>query len=181
MALLCHHLPALGYEPVVVCSELHALRPLYQRLDALGVRRIAFDVGRGILGKAHSVAALTRLLASERIDVAHLQLIFTDGGRLALLAAGLARVPVVVTHHAAPRVAPNPIELLLRRPVLKLADEFIAVSRANRADQIRYMALPADHTTSVHNGIAVPPVAPEPRGAGVAAGDHACRPFPGFS
>jgi glycosyltransferase involved in cell wall biosynthesis len=163
VALLCARLPALGYDPIVVCSELDALRPLYRQLDVLGVGREAFQILPGALGKVRSIVRLTELLRSERVDLAHVQLIFSDGGRVPVLSARLAGIPVVVTHHAAQRTAFA--SRLARRPLLALVSQFIAVSSANRADQIRDMSLPATRLTAVHNGIVVAEQAPDRRTA----------------
>lgn len=165
VVLLCGLLPKLGYSPIVVCSEHAALRPLYERLDALGVRRHWFEPSSGKAGKLRDIVQLARLFKSEGVKLLHMQLIFTDGGRIPLSAAALAGVPVVITHHAAPRAPQSQLSRLTRRPLLAMADEFIAVSRANRSDQISYMGLPPERLTSIHNGIVVPPQPPDRRAA----------------
>lgn len=161
MALLSSRLPALGYEPLVLCSEIEALQPLYRRLDTLGVRRQLFDSDSSRAAKLTSVPRLARLLKTESIDLQHVQLVFTEGGRIPILAGRLAQVPLVVTHHAAPR-EPQPEKTRLSRwPLMAMVDRFIAVSHANRQDQIRHMGLPSTRLTTVHNGIVVDPVAPD--------------------
>lgn len=161
VALLCEKLPALGYEPIVVCDDIEPLRALLDRLDALGIRRVSLPMASGPIGKLKVIAHLGRLLRRERVDLMHVQLIFSDGGRLPILAGVLAGVPIVVTHHAAPR-QPLPLrDLVLRTPLMAGVKRFIAVSRANQADQERYMHLPAERLSTVHNGIVVAPRAPD--------------------
>jgi glycosyltransferase involved in cell wall biosynthesis len=161
VALLCEKLPALGYELLVVCDEIEPLRPLHDRLDAAGVRRVALPVGRGPMEKIKFIARFARLLREERVELMHVQLIFSEGGRLPILAGGLARVPIVVTHHAAPRQPLPFLDLALRTPLVVGVKRFIAVSRANQADQARFMHLPAKRLSTVHNGIVVSASAPD--------------------
>src|SRR5207244_895865 len=132
VVLMCSLLPQLGYTPFVVCSKHTALQALYDRLDALGVRRTWFEPRAGVVGKARSIAKLSQLLRDEQVELLHLQLIFSDGGRVPLLAGALAGVPMVVTHHAAPRTPQGRLTRLARGQLLELASRFIAVSHANR-------------------------------------------------
>jgi glycosyltransferase involved in cell wall biosynthesis len=161
IVLLCGLVPQLGYTPSVVCSKHDALQPLYDRLNALGVPIHWYEPEAGAIGKWRSIRALAKLLRAQQIDVMHLHLIFTDGGRMPLLAARLAGIPVVVTHHAAPQARQELMTNLARRPMLALARKFIAVSHANRRDHIRYMGLPADRLVAIHNGIVVPREPPD--------------------
>lgn len=163
VALLCGELRRAGYEPLVMCPKLAALQRFYDELDALAVPYRYYVPQRGALAKAISVIELANRLRAERVDLVHVQLIFTDGGRVPMLAARLARLPVVVTHHAAQRA--SLFKRWGRRPVLALVDEFVAVSRANRADQIRDMGLRPERVTAIHNGIPVPEATPDRRRA----------------
>jgi glycosyltransferase involved in cell wall biosynthesis len=104
---------------------------------------------------------LTQLLRRERVDVLHLQLIYFDGGRLPMLAGALARVPIVVTQHAAPREPVPFSKRATRSPFFVNVKRFVAVSRANQASQARYLRLPRERLTTIHNGIVVPPTCPD--------------------
>jgi glycosyltransferase involved in cell wall biosynthesis len=161
VGLLCEKLPALGYELIVICDEIEALRPLHNRLDALGVRRIALPAGSGVKQKLGFVQRLARLLRQEGVDLMHVQLIFNEGGRLPIAAGILAGVPMVVSHHAAPQKLLPLRERLLRAPFLVPVRRFIAVSHANEIDQVRFMGLPAERVTTVHNGIVVSATPPD--------------------
>lgn len=142
-AVLASQLPAEGYDPLVVCSGSEALWPLHQRLLAARVRHIETD-------RVGSIAALVQLLRECHVDLLHLQLCHWDGGRRALIAAKIARVPIVVTHHGAPSAPAAPI---LRRGLMYFADRFIAVSDANRVAQIEHLKLRPKKVSTVHNGI----------------------------
>jgi glycosyltransferase involved in cell wall biosynthesis len=161
VALLCEQLPALGYEPLVVCSDTEALRTWRERLSALGVPITLLSEGHSPREKVHFVTELVRLLRRERIDVLHLQLIYFDGGKLPMLAGSLARVPMVVTHHAAPRGPVPAKQRLLRAPFLFEVKRFIAVSRANEHSQSTFLRLPSSRMVTIHNGIVVPPALPD--------------------
>jgi glycosyltransferase involved in cell wall biosynthesis len=161
VALLSAQLPALGFEPLVVCSQVEALRRLHQRLDTLGVRWRPFEAQAGARGRLSSTLRLARLLADEGADLLHLQLVYTEGGRFPLVAARLLGLPVVVTNHAAPREAIDPLSRYSRAPLLSTVARFIAVSGANRDGQIRYMGLDPERVTTIRNGVIVPPELPD--------------------
>jgi glycosyltransferase involved in cell wall biosynthesis len=163
VALLCQEVSKLDYEPLVVCGQRDALAPFYAQLEAEGVPYRLFEERSGPLGKLAAIAELSRLFSAERADIVHVQLIYSEGGRIPILAARLAGIPIVVTHHAAR--PPKSFDRWARRPLLSLVDEFVAVSRANRADQIRYMGLPPERVTTVHNGIPVPSELPDRQAA----------------
>lgn len=161
IALLSRAVPASGYDPLVVCSELDALQPLYRRLNGFGVRHRLFDTHSTRAAKLKSVPRLVSLLKAERVALLHVHLVFTDGGRIPILAGRLAGIPVVVTHHTAPSAPQSKRSRLGRMPLLAMVDRFVAVSTANRNDQLRYMGLPAERTRTVRNGIVVPPEVPD--------------------
>src|SRR5882757_7028787 len=80
--LLCQQLSGFGYEPIVVSTEVDALGKLYVQLDRMGIRHIPFNPKSGVAGKTRAVFELRQIFKRENIALVHLQLIFTDGGRI---------------------------------------------------------------------------------------------------
>jgi glycosyltransferase involved in cell wall biosynthesis len=157
VALLAEALPRYGVTPIVVCAGLPGLAPLLQRLDAAGVERVEIDYRAGGLTKFTGLHQLRRFLAEFRVDLIHVQLISTSGGRLPMLAARLSRVPTIATHHLAPHAPPPRSRRLVRAPYLRSVDTFIAVSESNRVRQIAHMGLAAEKVVTIYNGIPLPP------------------------
>ena len=161
VVVLCSHLAAFGYEPLVVCERLAALEPLYQRLNEVGIEPHFFEAGPTATAKARETWRLSRWLRAQRVDILHVQLVSTGGGRSPLLAGKLADIPMVVTHHAAPRAPQPALTRLARSPLIAMAERFVAVSHANRTAQIRYMGLRPERIQAIQNGVDVADVAPD--------------------
>ncbi len=156
---LCGSLPSFGYDPVVICNQIAGLQPLYDRLERLGVRRIAAEEGGGgakaFLG---CVRRTQQMLAELCADIVHVQLVWHDGGRIPIAAAARAGIPVVVTHHIAPSAPISLRQKAARYPFIRGVRRYIAVSDANRQLQIERMGLPPDRLVRIHNGITAPKV-----------------------
>ena len=167
------------FEPVVAC-----LRPdgeLVADLAAAGIRPVAFDVGGSMLrpGTALVVARIARYIRAHGIGLVHAQDLYTN--TLGTLAAGLARVPVIVT-----RVDLNHAVVGYKRPVLgwisRRADRVLVNALCIRDLAIREGVEP-DRIVVVRNGVdldafdraareaPVPPV-PEPGGIVCVANMH---------
>lgn len=112
------------------------------------------DGGQVVNGLPGFVAALL----AERPAVFHAHLNRPLACKQALVAAALARVPVVVaTAHLVPPAPPSRWERFQVRVVARCVDTFVAVSYAV-AEQLRHVfGVPPGKIRVVHNGIIVPP------------------------
>ena len=157
VALLSSALPAFGFSPTVICAESKELDPLCRRLDSLKVPHIAQDLrGGGAVAQMKAARDLAQILTNLRADVLHIQLISYYGGRVPLLAARWANIPVILTHHIAPLHSLTTMQKWTRRPFLQAVQWYVSVSEANRLLHIKRMGLPEERILSIHNGIQIP-------------------------
>ncbi len=157
------------FVPVVACLHLEG-----EQLDDLaevGVRPVAFDIGRKMLRPrtAVQVARLARFIRSERIALVHAQDIYTNA--LGLLAARAAGVPVVAT-----RVDLGHHVVGYRRPLTRLAcraADRVLVNALCIRDLVIREGVEPDRVVVVRNGVDLealdreahrPPAAPPPPG-----------------
>lgn len=137
------------FEPVV--AVLHLDGDHLEDLEAAGVRPVVFDIGGRMIrpNTAWQLARIVRFVRSERIAAIHAQDVYTNV--LGVLAARLARVPVIVT-----RVDLGHHLVGYRRPLLEVA--------SRRADRVLVNALcirdlamregvEADRVAVVRNGV----------------------------
>lgn len=137
------------FEPVV--AVLHLDGDHLQDLEVAGVRPVVFDVGGRMIrpNTAWQLARIVRFVRAERIAVIHAQDVYTNV--LGVLAARLARVPVVVTrvdlgHHLEG----------YRRPLLqaasRVADRVLVNALCIRDLAVRE-GVEADRVAVVRNGV----------------------------
>jgi len=152
----------LRYEPIV--GVLHMDGEHLADLDAAGVRPVVFDVGRRMLrpNTAWQVARLVRFVQAERIALIHSQDVYTNV--LGVLAAKLARVPVIVT-----RVDLGHHLVGYRRPLLELA--------SRRADRVLVNAL-CIRDLAMREGVEADRIAVVRNGVDLAELDRAARRAP---
>jgi glycosyltransferase involved in cell wall biosynthesis len=152
----------LRYEPIV--AVLHMDGEHLADLDAAGVRPVVFDVGRRMLrpNTAWQVARLVRFVQAERIALIHSQDVYTNV--LGVLAAKLARVPVIVT-----RVDLGHHLVGYRRPLLQLA--------SRRADRVLVNAL-CIRDLAMREGVEADRIAVVRNGVDLAELDRAARRAP---
>lgn len=137
------------FEPVV--AVLHLDGDHLQDLEVAGVRPVVFDVGGRMIrpNTAWQLARIVRFVRAERIAVIHAQDVYTNV--LGVLAARLARVPVIVTrvdlgHHLEG----------YRRPLLqaasRVADRVLVNALCIRDLAVRE-GVEADRVAVVRNGV----------------------------
>ena len=154
VALLSGALSQYGYDPTVISADTAELAPLRHRLQSLNVRHVAQDLcSSGAQAQMKAARLLAQTLQDLRADLLHIQLISYYGGRVPLLAARWAGVPVVVTHHIAPRRSLTLMQRWTRRPFLRSVQWYVSVSEANLALHITRMGLPETRALHIHNGI----------------------------
>jgi glycosyltransferase involved in cell wall biosynthesis len=155
--LLTSRLEAYGYSPTVVYKACSALDRLSIDLESAAVDRISYDViSPGMRRQARGVVGLARFLRIRCIDLVHVQLVGSRGGRVPIMASALARLPVVVTHHLAPSDPLDRLQRLCRSASLTHVSRFICVSEDNRARHVGAGCLPKDKTVCIHNGVEMP-------------------------
>ncbi|ACG73950.1 glycosyl transferase group 1 [Anaeromyxobacter sp. K] len=137
------------FEPVV--AVLHLDGDHLQDLEVAGVRPVVFDVGGRMIrpNTAWQLARIVRFVRTERIAVIHAQDVYTNV--LGVLAARLARVPVILTrvdlgHHLEG----------YRRPLLqaasRVADRVLVNALCIRDLAVRE-GVEADRVAVVRNGV----------------------------
>ncbi|ACL66157.1 glycosyl transferase group 1 [Anaeromyxobacter dehalogenans 2CP-1] len=137
------------FEPVV--AVLHLDGDHLQDLEVAGVRPVVFDVGGRMIrpNTAWQLARIVRFVHTERIAVIHAQDVYTNV--LGVLAARLARVPVILTrvdlgHHLEG----------YRRPLLqaasRVADRVLVNALCIRDLAVRE-GVEADRVAVVRNGV----------------------------
>jgi glycosyltransferase involved in cell wall biosynthesis len=145
-----------GLEVVLVCPESDEISPLAHACTAAGVQveRLTLSLHTGASGAFTRLLRLVRLLRAAKVDVLHLHLIGYTGGRWAVLAGKLARVPALITTvHIAPS-GPESLRVMLERRIINLmVDRFIAVSRVTQERQIRYLHQSAHKTVVIPNAV----------------------------
>jgi glycosyltransferase involved in cell wall biosynthesis len=145
-----------GLEVVLVCPETDGISSLADACTAAGVHveRLTLSLQMGAASTFNRLWRLVRLLRVAKIDVLHLHLIGYTGGRWAVLAGKLARVPALIcTVHLAPSGPESPRVQLERRIINLLVDRFIAVSRFTQQRQIRYLHQSARKTVVIPNAV----------------------------
>jgi glycosyltransferase involved in cell wall biosynthesis len=149
-------LRARGAAVVVICPEINDIDPLALALDQAGVevRRLTLTWRTGFFGCLNRFSQLVRLFADRRVQVVHIHLTGYQGGRWALLAARLARVPAVVcTIQIAPESAQRWQAQLERRVTSWFVDWFIAVSQVTRGRLVAYLGQSATKTVVIPNAV----------------------------
>jgi len=128
-----------------------------------GTARITPDRRYGLLAELRETVRLYRQLRQWHIDVLHMHLTTYYGGQWALLAARLARVPVIVcTEHLAPERPLSRPRKLQRDLVTRMYNRVICVSEKNRIAREQHLYTPPAHTSVVVNGIDVSRFTPTP-------------------
>jgi glycosyltransferase involved in cell wall biosynthesis len=154
-----------GANVSVVMPETTEVDPLAESLTRAGVAVERVTLAWMTQG-AGTFVRMKRLIAvfrERRAQVAHIHLIGFTGGRWAVAAAALARVPrVIVTMHIAPTET-QPLSVRLDRAAQsRFVDRFIAVSQANAVQFRDELGLPASRISVVPNAVELERFAGEP-------------------
>ncbi len=174
------------FVPVVAC--LHPEGEHLGDLAEVGVRPVAFDVGRKMLRPrtAVQVARLARFIRAQRIALVHAQDIYTNA--LGLLAARAAGVPIVAT-----RVDLGHHVVGYRRPLTRLAcraADRVLVNALCIRDLVIREGVEPDRVVVVRNGVDLesldrearqPPAAPPPPGSWITCVANMHHPVKGQS
>ena len=136
------------YEPVVCCIQ--ARGELAAEIERAGVPVVCLDRMKTKRFDWSAVAALERLLGSERIDLVHSHLYHANlYGRLACLRAGVPAVASVHNTYTRPKLHRRLINRFLARTTKRV----IAVSEDIKRDLIRHDGIPAERIAVISNGV----------------------------
>jgi glycosyltransferase involved in cell wall biosynthesis len=145
---LATRLPQDRFEPWL-CATRSTDAVAAAALDAAGVARVT--LGRRAKWDVHRLGGLVRLLRSRRFDVLHTH---KFGSNLwgTLIGAG-CRVPVIVAHEHSWSYEGNPVRAWLDGRVIgRLADRFVAVSKADGDRMLSVEHVPAEKVVVIPNG-----------------------------
>jgi len=121
-----------------------------------GIERRGFPVAALHRMKHHRfdsriVRDLYRLIKTEKVDVVHTHLY--DGNKYGRLAAGLARVPVLISHYHNVYAGRRIKYHLINRVLSTLNDRILAVSQAVKESVVRYDRISPGKIEVLYNGI----------------------------
>jgi glycosyltransferase involved in cell wall biosynthesis len=155
---LCEHLDCEAFKITIVCVT-EDKQEVLQRTSAMKIQVHGLEApseGKQIFMYLKRLIALIYLLRREQVDVLHLHSMSYTGVN-AILAAVLARVPVIIeTHHqgaiSQPSTITEKIVLFLKR---RFITKFIALYKA-QAESLESIGVPLDRVVIVPSGIDVP-------------------------
>lgn len=145
MVGLATHLPPARFD-VRTVSTRTAGGPLLEMLKSAGIPHV--NLGRRTKHDYHRLMGLAWVLRRERIDVLHTHMF---GSNLAGTVIGtLCRVPVIVAQEHSWSYQGQPMRKLLDgRLIGRLADQFVAVSAADRDRMIDLERVPVNKTSVI--------------------------------
>jgi glycosyltransferase involved in cell wall biosynthesis len=158
MLTLCEHLDREAFKVTIVCAT-EDKQEILQRTSAMNIQVHELETpseDKQLFMYLKRLIALTCLLRREQVDVLHLHSMSYTGIN-AIIAAVLARVPVIIeTHHqgaiAEPSTIMEKIVLFLKR---RFITKFIALYKA-QAESLESIGVPLDRVMVVPSGIDVP-------------------------
>jgi glycosyltransferase involved in cell wall biosynthesis len=149
-------LRARGAIVTVICPEAPQIDPLAEAVSGTGAEVVRLDLlmRMGLRSSLKRLRRLVRLLKDNRVQVLHIHLTGYSGGRWAVLAARLARVPATICTIQIAPAQPERLSIRIeRRGMNLLVDQFIAVSRATRGQLIEFAALSPEKTIVIPNAV----------------------------
>jgi glycosyltransferase involved in cell wall biosynthesis len=155
------HIDRGRFEPTVLVVDTddpsRASPPEFiRRTAALGVPIMRYPVSKMPgLGRALEQLRLGQLIRRSRPDVVHVHTARVAGGRKTVLAAWIARVPVILrTEHNSPTAFGGPdFDSMAQRIADRVTDRFVTVSEHDRAEQISVVGRRPERVVAIHNGI----------------------------
>jgi glycosyltransferase involved in cell wall biosynthesis len=141
------------YEIRFVCTNEVVLRPLLQKLRAIGGPTLGLDAG------ARSLLTVWRFFRQHPADIVHFNLAHPFACRYAIIAAKLAGVPVVTTNHL-PTMKPAGYTwkgTLVLALANRLVDTTIVESEINRKLALANYHFDPDKVVSIYYGIDLSP------------------------
>jgi glycosyltransferase involved in cell wall biosynthesis len=133
------------------------IAPLLEGARSVGVETHAFSQPANEPALIRAIR-LSRVLRSEQAAIFHAHLSMPEYCRLALIAAALARIPLIVATEHLFKVRPSRRALLYQRIVSACVDRYIAVSHHVARRLREYLLIPARKITVIHNGIPLEPL-----------------------
>lgn len=157
-ALLIRNIDRELYRPLLFCANEASIEPFVAEVKAVDVPVIQ----TGLLSSQRRnwnplrILALSRLFRRYRIDILHIQLLGGTGARYVVLAARLARIPVViVTVRGAALKTLSGGSRLISRLLDGMVTLYTTASRDNRLLQIRNVGRRPDQVRMIYNAIDV--------------------------
>jgi glycosyltransferase involved in cell wall biosynthesis len=154
------------WRPLLFVHDEPGLKALFDGARGAGVEPRMIPTMRGAGGLLR-VPAFARALRRERVDLLHAHLNWSLACAGGLLAAALARIPVVATVHLWGQTPDSPMIPVLRRAARSIVVRHIGVSSEIGARLVAEFGLPPERVRVVHNGV---PCRSLPAGGPAAAG-----------
>jgi glycosyltransferase involved in cell wall biosynthesis len=161
MLRLMRHLDRSRYQPMVVVP---GFQDRYRSSSHLFLDDVAREnipllqpsnpgTQRGI-SVLREIISLRKLLRSKEIDILHIHSCRPEGARKAILAARLARVPVVIkSEHFPPTVTASRAAKYKVKLFDAATDRIVAGSDGDRREQIEELGRPAHKVVRIYNGV----------------------------
>jgi L-malate glycosyltransferase len=99
------------------------------------------------------IIRLARMLRLEKCVIFHAHLPLPEYCRIAVMAAALARIPVIIATAHLFQHAPSPRSLLYQRVLNIFVDRYIAVSHDLSRHLLHDLGIPPQKITVIHNGV----------------------------
>jgi glycosyltransferase involved in cell wall biosynthesis len=132
--------------------------PTTETIEGVAIRRV---VGWPKDRDLYLAPAIAREIAHQRPDIIHVQGVHTLAAPLAMLAAGILKIPYVITFHTGGnksrlRNALRGVQWRALRPLLGRAARMIGVSKFEAATFRDGLHLPPERFAVIHNGAQLP-------------------------
>jgi glycosyltransferase involved in cell wall biosynthesis len=125
--------------------------PVGQLLESRGFPVVALQRMKHHRFDPRIIRDLVRLIQDEKIQVVHTHLY--DGNKYGRLAAGLARVPCIISHYHNVYVRRRTKYHLINRALSVLNDRILAVSQAVKESVVRFDRIAPERIEVLYNGI----------------------------
>ena len=137
------------FDPLVcVLSEKG---PVGERIESRGFPVVALHRMKSHRFDPRIIRDLYRLIKTEKVEVVHTHLY--DGNKYGRLAAGLARVPALISHYHNVYARRRIKYHLINRVLSTLNDRILAVSQAVKESVVRYDRISPGKIEVLYNGI----------------------------
>ncbi|MCW3051023.1 MAG: glycosyl transferase group 1 [Chthonomonadales bacterium] len=159
-ALLIQHLDRTQFDPILICSDDPAVSPMVEGVEANGA--LAVRTSLLSLFQGHSTRArlrgLRQLFLELKIDILHMQILGGNAGRICVLAARLAKIPIVIiTVRGTAQGADSPLRRQVNRLFDRMVNRYTTASEQNRQSQISDIGRDPNRVRTIYNAIDVLP------------------------
>ena len=158
--LLIQHLDRTQFEPILICSDDPAVSPLAEGVEAHGapaIRTPFLSVFQGHSARTR-LRGLRQLFLKWDIDILHMQILSGNAGRICVLAARMAKIPVVIiTVRGAAQETDSPLRRQGNRLFDRMVNRYTTASEQNRQSQISDVGRDPKKVRTLYNAIDITP------------------------